>query len=403
MKTYQVRIFPTLSQIEELNKLSSVRNDIWNTFADMNEVKLISENKIFTNFDMHKKITELKPAKDWSILNSKAAQRVATELFKSYQSYFILRKKDKTAKPPAKIVSTYFHTLVFNQSGWKFKSNILTVNKIDLSYKTNILDIENKDVKEIRVKFRNNKWLVDIVINEQISCPPNFNVSNKVLALDLGLKQLATGLDTNGNTINVSNKSKKIGRYFTNQVKKINAKKAKCTKDSNRYKSLIKTRKNLFNRKNAQIKQTLHIQSNKLVNMNYKTIVVGDLQIKKLMQIEKNKKSKVSKSFSLSNIAMFIDFLTYKSVVKCQSIEKIDESYTTQLNCLTGKLFESKIELSDRTVAIAKDFIIDRDLNSAANILSRWQSKQLAPVIEPLDLSIVLSKYNLFSQEAHAL
>jgi len=134
--------------------------------------------------------------------------------------------------------------------------------------------------------------------------------------------------------------------------------------------------------------------------MNYKTIVVGDLQIKNLMQLDKNKKFKISKSFAISNITMFINFLTYKSVAKNQSIEKIDESNTTQLNCLTGKLFDTKILLKDREVRLSDTIIIDRDLNSAINILSRWQNKQLAPVNEPLDLSNVLFKYNQIKQKA---
>ena len=181
-----------------------------------------------------------------------------------------------------------------------------------------------------------------------------------------------------------------------NKIKNIHFKQSKCVLYSKRYTTLNKVKSKLYLKKNSQIKQTLHIQSKKLMNMNYKTIVVGDLQIKNLMQIDKNKKSKISKSFGLSNIAMFIDMLTYKSVVLNQSIEKIDESNTTQLNCLTNKLFDTKIQLKDREVQLSNTIIIDRDLNSAINILNRWQNKQLASVIEPLDLSNVLFKYNLF-------
>jgi transposase len=266
---------------------------------------------------------------------------VATELFKSYQSYFILRKKDKTAKAPSKISNTNFHTLVYNQSGWIFKKEIIVINKLPFKYKTNIIDIEKKNIKEIRIKFKNNKWLVDIVVEELQSFKSSITIQNKVLALDLGLKYLATGVDTNGKVITIPNKAKKIGRYFSNKIKSLQSKQSKCVKYSKRYTILNKVKSKLYLKKNAQIKQTLHIQSKKLVNMNYKTIVVGDLQIKNLMQLEKNKISKVSRSFGLSNIAMFVNMLTYKSVVLNQSVEKIDESNTTQLNCLTGKLFDS--------------------------------------------------------------
>ena len=403
MKTYQIRIFPTKVQEQELLNLSQIRNDIWNTFADLQQQRIESGLNILTNFDLHKLITTTKLTNNWGVLNSKASQRVATELFKSYQSYFILRKKDKTAKAPNKITNTNFHTLVYNQSGWVFKNNLVTINKISFEYKTNIVDIEKKNIKEIRIKFKNDKWLVDIVIEEPKNFKSSITVQNKVLALDLGLKHLATGVDTSGKVITIPNRAKKIGRYFTNKIKTLKSKQSKCTKYSKRYTVLNKVKSKLYSKKNAQINQTLHIQSKKLVNMNYKTIVVGDLQIKKLMQLDRNKKSKVSKSFGLSNIAMFIDMLTYKSVVLNQSVEKIDESNTTQLNCLTGKLFDNKVALSDREVQLSDTIVIDRDLNSAINILSRWQNKQLAPLIEPLDLSNVLNKFNLFIQESHSL
>lgn len=396
MITQQIRIFPTKVQEQELLNLSKIRNDIWNTFVEMNQDRLNANKTILSNYDLHKLITDLKSLKNWNKFNSKASQKVATELFKSYQSYFNLIKKDKTAKAPNKITNTNFHTLVYNQSGWIFKKGIILINQIPFEYKTNIIDIEKKNIKEIRIKFQNNKWLVDIVIEELQLFKSSVIVQNKVLALDLGLKHLATGIDTNGKVITITNRAKKIGRYFTNKIKNIQSKQSKCVKYSKRYTALNKVKSKLYSKKNSQIKQTLHIQSKKLVNMNYKTIVVGDLQIKKLMQLDRNKKSKISKSFGLSNIAMFVDMLTYKSVVLNQSVEKIDESNTTQLNCLTGKLFDNKIQLKDREVQLSHTIIIDRDLNSAINILNRWQSKQLAFVIEPLDLSNVLTKYNLY-------
>ena len=35
MKTYQIRIFPTKNQTEELIELSSIRSDIWNELLNI--------------------------------------------------------------------------------------------------------------------------------------------------------------------------------------------------------------------------------------------------------------------------------------------------------------------------------------------------------------------------------
>ena len=46
--------------------------------------------------------------------------------------------------------------------------------------------------------------------------------------------------------------------------------------------------------------------------MNYKTIVVGDLSVKKLMEKGSNKLTKTSRSFGESSIATFMEYLAYK-------------------------------------------------------------------------------------------
>ena len=205
-------------------------------------------------------------------------------------------------------------------------------------------------------------------------------------------------MDNKGNVIVLNNKSKKISKYFIKQIGNIQKKISTKTKGSKKYIKLRKIVKKLYNRKNRQIKQTLHTQSKKLLSMNYKTIVIGDLSVKKLMELDKNKYSKVSKSFHNSNINMFLIFLKYKSFKHNTDIVKIDERHTTQLNCLTGKLFKEKIELSDREVKLSENIIIDRDINSAINIIDRYFNNHLASMTEPLDKTSVISKFNLINK-----
>ena len=138
-------------------------------------------------------------------------------------------------------------------------------------------------------------------------------------------------------------------------------------------------------------------QCKKLVNMNYKTIVVGDLSMKKLMEKGSNKLTKTSRSFSESAIATFMEFLTYKCQARNTEVETINEKWTTQQNCLTGKLFKEKVELSDRVVQLSDSIVIDRDLNAAINILKRYEQNHIALLTAPLDVSSVVNRYNLLT------
>ena len=400
MKTYQIRLFPSKDQILELQELSGIRKDIWNKLIDIQTEKYNTTKTIFNNFDLNNLLPPLKEEyPNWKKLNSKAVQTITTELYGSYKSFFNLIKKDKNAKPPRKIEDNYFHTISFNQSGWMIKKGLFFLNKIPFEYKSN-LDIKVLKIKEIRIKFVRNKWLCDLVIDNKLLYDDDVIIKTKVLAIDLGLSKLGTGVDNNGEMIVLKNKSKKINDYYQKQIAKIQTKQSKTTKGSNRNKQLKKVLNKCYHKKNEQIKQTLHIQSNKLVNMNYNTIVVGDLTVKRLMSAEgvnENKKG-IRKSFHNSNITMFLQFLSYKCQAKNINLTKIDEKWTTQINCLTGKIFKDKINLGDRKVQLSDTIIIDRDLNSAINILNRWFGNHFASMNEPLDLSRVLKKYNLFNE-----
>jgi len=80
----------------------------------------------------------------------------------------------------------------------------------------------------------------------------------------------------------------------------------------------------------------------------------------------------------------------------------VNEWNTTQINCLTGKLFGKKVELENRTVLLKDGLLIDRDLNSAINIYRRWYENHIAAVVPPPEsfLSGVLERNNLFKESS---
>jgi IS605 OrfB family transposase len=401
MKTYNIRLFPDTIQVTQLLKLSSIRNNLWNTLIDIEQSEYEDNKKIVHNYELDKRITELRKNSNLSKLNSKACQRISKEVYSSYQSFFKLIQKDKTAKPPRKIEDiNKFHTIVFNQSGWVVNSNeLITINKIKLNYKSH-LDLTKLDIKEIRIKFVNNKWLCDICVNDNVVYGDIIQQDNKVLAIDLGLKTLGTCVDNKGNVVIIKNKSKKISKYYLKQISKVQSKLSKTTKGSKRNKKLRKVVNNLYNKKNKQVKQALHTQSKELLSMNYKCIVIGDLSVKKLMSSVDGNYNGLNKSFHQSNISMFMDMLKYKSYMFKTDVIKINESYTTQLNCLTGKQFKDKITLNDRTVKLSNDIEIDRDLNAAINILERYFNNHIAAMTQPLDKSNVIHRFNLMNKSS---
>lgn len=339
--------------------------------------------------------------KRWKNLQAKAIQRVITELDGGYKSFFRLVKKDHTARPPKKREAKdgRFSTITYNQSGWSFKKNgTVEINGIPFEYSaTHLPLIQSMDIKELRLKMRNGKWLCDVCTEEERAFS-DITTNNKVLAIDLGLDKLGTGIGSDGKVVVLPNKARKISKYYAVIINEIKSKQSKTNIRSRRWCKLQKRKKFFYEKKNAQVKQTLHTQSKKLVCMDYDIIVVGDLNVKRLMQNTDSKLKKMSRSFGQSNVSMFLSFLKYKAEGKNKHVVKTDERQTTQLNSLTDKLFKEKVELKDREVNLTSDIRIDRDLNSALNIYRRWHSNHIAAVAPPLEsfLSGVLDKNNLF-------
>ena len=399
-RTYSVRLFPTRLQIGKLEELSKTRNLLWNEIMAIEE-KAFEEKHLIGEFDLNNMLPALKEEHpEYKTLNSKACQRICKEVYSSYRSFFRLVKKDKTAKPPRKVEDVeQFHTIAFNQSGWKFiDGNIVRLNGITLQYKgMDDVDFTTLNVKEVRLKKKNDKYMLDMMHEKQIEEPKEIKTENKVLAIDLGLKELVTGVDNLGKVIVLKNKAARIDKYFAKEIGKIKCKLSKKQKNSRSWSKLNKTKKRLYRRRNAQVRDTLHIQSRRLADMNYKTIVVGDLSVKKLMSKEGNNKEKknVRKSFQETSIGRFMEFLTYKCLARHNEVITLSERWTTQTNCLTGKLFKEKVGLSDREVWLNETVCIDRDLNAAINIMRRYEQCHIALMTTPLDVSNVVARHNL--------
>ena len=399
-RTYSVRLFPTRLQIGKLEELSKTRNLLWNEIMAIEE-KAFKEKHLIGEFDLNNMLPALKEERpEYKVLNSKACQRICKEVYSSYRSFFRLVKKDKTAKPPRRVENVeQFHTIAFNQSGWKFiDCNIVRLNGITLQYKgMNGVDFTTLNAKEVRLKKKNGKYMLDVMHEKEIEEPKEIKSENKVLAIDLGLKELATGVDNLGKVVVLKNKAARIDKYFAREIGKVKSKLSKKQRNSRSWSKLNKTKKRLYKRRNAQVRDTLHIQSKRLADMNYKVIVVGDLSVKKLMSKEGNNKEKknVRKSFQETAIGRFMEYLTYKCLARHNEVMTLSERWTTQTNCLTGKLFKEKVGLSDREVWLNETVCIDRDLNAAINIMRRYEQCHIALMTTPLDVSNVVARHNL--------
>jgi putative transposase len=308
-------------------------------------------------------------------INSKSAQNTSISLINNIKSYLTLKKKDKTARFPNKFKSHKFFTsfmLDYNNGcgGFKINSSVLelnlnsTKNKLLINLSDYVKDINNDNVRTITFKKEDNNYYLIFVYKEESKIKILDN--DKFLGIDLGYSSLVTGCSNNSN-IKIDNfKQKKLNNYISD----LQSKRDKYKRGSRKYKKLTKSL-NREKRKLSNKQKDFHHKSSKIIidyciNNDIGNLIVGDLKVKKVM----NKCNKVINGLSKSTgIGRFKEFLEYKSKNVGIEFILVNEYNTSKINCLTGEI-EFNSDVKNREF-VYKDLIIDRDINSCINILTK--------------------------------
>ena len=119
-------------------------------------------------------------------------------------------------------------------------------------------------------------------------------------------------------------------------------------------------------------------------NTQANTIIVGDLDVKQMakLKVKNGKKQKKTKqkrgqnrsTQGLGNMSRFPQLLTYKAELAGKKVIRVDEKYTSKMCCCCGKIHKEQ-ELKDREMICDCGNHIDRDRNSAINIMMRFLSQ----------------------------
>lgn len=199
--------------------------------------------------------------------------------------------------------------------------------------------------------------------------PEELCTNGGVVAFDLGIKTLATGVNTEGRFYHVG--GFKGGRWYNKQLDKIRSKRAKCQKKSRRYVYLSQIYKRVAQKKRQKQHDSLHkashLISHKLVE---RTVVVGDLsQRQMVMKKHQEKKKQLNRAvFNDWGLYTFIKMLTYKCQLYGKELQIVDERDTTKM-CHECKHLQP-MPLWKRTYRCKNcGLVMDRDENSAINIL----------------------------------
>ena len=205
----------------------------------------------------------LKSSENYKMLNSNMAQQILKEVDGSFKSFFgllKLAKKGKYAfkdcKLPNYLPKDGYTTLVIGFVRLNGNKLILpfsnTYKKTHKSVEITIPPILlHKKVKEIRIIPKANARFFEIQYIYEAECIQRNLNPNNVLALDLGINNLATAVSSNGNSFIIDGKRlKSINQWYNKTNAKLQSIKDKQhygKKPTNRQKTITRDRNNKIN------------------------------------------------------------------------------------------------------------------------------------------------------------
>ena len=363
-RAYKLRIYPTDSQRELIEKTFGCTRYIYNNFLAERKNKY-EESKIKVNvYEQLKELTDLKREKEWlREIDSCALQACVYNLDDAFQKFFRgngypkFRVKGKHESFRTNNTLSTYKDKKYESIRIDFNKRIITLPKLkDVKFRgyRKAKEIVGK-IKSATISKDANKYFVSVLVEMPFI---KYSISpTSIVGLDLGIKDF----------IVTSN-----GEKLKNEVK-INEKRLKglqkwlsrCKPGSkNRYKVKLKIQRLYLKIRNAR-KHIIYKLANNILNEN-DIVAVESLDVKSMYQVHK-----IAKHLKNLPIREFIRVLKYKSNWLGKKVIEINKYYPSSQCC--NRCDYKNEEVKDLSVrkwtCPTCGMIHDRDINASINVM----------------------------------
>jgi putative transposase len=209
-------------------------------------------------------------------------------------------------------------------------------------------------------------------VTEQSVATPR---SGGVVAHDLGIKTLATGVNEQGRVYTVG--GFRGHRWYNRQLARIQSKRDRCQKRSRRYIYLSQIYQRVSERKRNKQRDYLHKASHLIASrLVESTVVIGDLSQRQMVtKAHQEKLRAVHRAvFNDWGLYRFTQMLEYKRLRFGKVLHRIDERYTSKDCSVCGHRQDMPLWKRTYRCGIC-GLVMDRDVNSAVNIRERFLAR----------------------------
>jgi putative transposase len=196
-----------------------------------------------------------------------------------------------------------------------------------------------------------------------------------IVAFDLGIKTLATGVNQHGRFYHVG--GFKGYQWYNKQLDKIRSKRDHCKKRSRRYIHLCQVYQRVSEQKRNKRRDGLHKASHLIAHrLVERTVLIGDLSQRQMVtkDHEAHLKALHRSVYNDWGLYQFVQMLPYKCLLAGKALVKIDERDTSKACSGCGHM--QAMPLHKRMYRCgACGLVMDRDENSAVNIRERYLAR----------------------------
>jgi len=350
--SYKFRITPTKDQEVLLNKhFGSVRWS-YNYFLNQRKEEYLKNKKSLTYNGQSAQLTILKKDEETAWLKEVNAQTLQYSLKcldQAYQNFFA--KRTQFPKFKSKRSKNSFCV----PQNVKVKGGKLVIPKflegIEMITEREILG----PIRQCKIsKTPTGKYFVSILVDREYT---PVKKTNKSVGIDLGLKDLLVMSD--GSKI----KNSRFLKHYEKTLKLNRQSLSRKTRGSNRYeRQRLKVAR--IHEKISNSRMDLIHKTTLDIVRNYDKIFVEDLNISGMM-----KDRKLAKSIGDVAWGTFINTLKYKAEWNDKEIVEVGRFFPSSKTCNSCGWINNSLTLKDRSWTCKCGLEVDRDLNSAKNIL----------------------------------
>lgn len=254
-----------------------------------------------------------------------------------------------------------------------------------------IKDLPPGKIKEIELIYDRG---LQLAIAYDDGKSPKENDNQCIAAIDLGeIHTIASVCENGQGVIITGRKLRSLKRLRNKKLKELQKKLVKCQKGSRQWKKYRRALNYILGKSDAQLTDALHKTTREFVKWclenKVKEVVVGNVEGVERHSSPKKKANKHKRSrkhnqkISQWQFGLTTTYLQYKLAAEGISLQKVDESYTTQTCPVCGR----RKKTSSRNYSCACGYREHRDIHGAKNILSKHKYGEFR------EIALVQQKY----------